>query len=242
NYIEMSQLENCVRESLDQKAPRAMAVLDPLRVVIENYPEGQVEEMEAPVHPQKPDMGTRKIPFSKVVYIERDDFMEDPPKKFFRLGPGREVRLRYAYIIKCDEVIKDEKTGDVKELRCSYYPDTKSGSGTSTLKVKGVIHWVSEDHSINAEVRLYDRLFQIAQPTADKDSDFISHLNYKSVEILKNCRLEPGLKDLEVESVFQFERLGYFNVDPVDSTTDNPVFNRTVTLRDSWAKMEQANQ
>ncbi len=242
NYIEMSQLENCVRESLDKKAPRAMAVLKPLRVVIENYPDDQMEELEAPVHPQQPEMGTRKIPFSKVIYIEQDDFMEDPPKKFFRLGPEREVRLRYAYIIKCNEVIKDDKTGEVIELRCSYDPDTKSGTGTSTKKVKGVIHWVSEEHSLSAEVRLYDRLFQIAHPTADKDNDFISHLNHNSVEILKNCRLEPGLKDLHAEDVFQFERLGYFNVDLVDSNSDKTVFNRTVTLRDSWAKIEKADR
>ncbi len=241
NYIEMSLLETCVREDLDGKAPRAMAVLKPLKVVIDNYPEEQVEELEAPVHPQKPEMGKRKLPFSKVIYIERDDFMEDPPKKFFRLGPDKEVRLRYAYIIKCNEVIKDESSGEIVELRCTYDQDTKSGTGTSTKKVKGVIHWVSEVNAIEAEVRLYDRLFTKARPDAGEE-DFKTFLNPDSKEIIEKALLEPGLNEVKPEDHFQFERLGYFNVDSVDSTEGKLVFNRTVTLRDSWAKIEKAER
>jgi glutaminyl-tRNA synthetase len=239
NYIEMSLLENCVREDLGEKAPRAMAVLKPLKVVIENYPEDQTEELEAPCHPGNPEMGTRKFPFSRVIYIEQEDFMEDPPKKFFRLAPGKEVRLRYAYIIKCNEVIKDEKTGEITELRCTYDPDTRSGTGTSTKKVKGVIHWMSEAGSFKAEVRLYDRLFTKARPDAG-GADFISALNPDSVEIIEGAIIEQGLKNASAEECFQFERLGYFFVDPVDSKEGKLVFNRTVTLRDSWAKIEKA--
>ncbi|MBU2510559.1 glutamine--tRNA ligase/YqeY domain fusion protein [bacterium] len=239
NYIEMSLLENCVREDLDSKAPRAMAVLNPLKVVIDNYPEDLVEELEAPVHPQKPEMGNRKLPFSKVIYIEKDDFLVDPPKKFFRLAPDKEVRLRYAYIIKCNEVIKDGKSGEIVELRCTYDPDTKSGTGTSTKKVKGVIHWVSEVNAVEAEVRLYDRLFTKARPDAEEE-DFKTFLNPDSIETIKKALLEPGLKAAKPEDQFQFERLGYFNVDSVDSKEGTLVFNRTVTLRDSWAKIEKA--
>lgn len=239
NYIEMSLLETCVREDLDRQAPRAMAVLKPLKVVIENYPEEQTEELEAPVHPQKPEMGKRTFPFSKVIYIERDDFMEDPPKKFFRLAPEKEVRLRYAYIIKCEEVIKDEKTGEILELRCTYDPDTKSGTGTSTKKVKGVMHWIAEESSIEAEVRLYDRLFTKPRP-GESGKDFTNDINPDSIEIIKNAKLEPCLKKAIVESHYQFERLGYFFVDPEESKKDKLIFNRTVTLRDSWAKIEKA--
>ncbi len=241
NYIEMSLLETCVREDLDRQAPRAMAVLKPLKVVIKNYPEEQTEELEAPVHPQKPEMGKRTFPFSKVIYIERDDFMEDPPKKFFRLAPEKEVRLRYAYIIKCEEVIKDEKTGEILELRCTYDPDTKSGTGTSTKKVKGVIHWIAEEGSIEAEVRLYDRLFTKPRP-GEGGENFINDINPNSIEIIKNAKLEANLKEAEPEDHFQFERLGYFFADPLKTTTGSLVFNRTVTLRDSWAKIEKAQK
>ena len=240
NLIEMSVLETCTRENLDSRVPRVMAVLRPLKVVITNYPEGKVEELEAPYHPNKPEMGTRKFNFSKTIYIEQDDFREDPPKKFFRLIPGGEVRLRYAYIIKCEEIIKDEATGEITELRCSYDPDTKSGTGTSTKKVKGVMHWVSEDDSVPAEVRLYDRLFVKPKPDEDKDVDFKEFINPESKEVLTECRLEPNVVGAEPETKFQFERLGYFCVDMVDSTQENLVFNRTLTLRDTWAKIEKA--
>ncbi|MEZ4601210.1 MAG: glutamine--tRNA ligase/YqeY domain fusion protein [Syntrophotaleaceae bacterium] len=236
--VDMGFLESCVREDLDRTAPRAMAVLDPLRVVITNYPEDLVEEFEAPVHPNDPSMGTRLVPFSRVVYIERDDFMEDPPKKFFRLGPGREVRLRCAYFIRCDEVIKDPDSGQIVELRCSYDPDSRGGSAPDGRKVKGTLHWVSAAHALEAEVRLYDRLFQVPNPSADKEVDFKDHLNPDSLQILTGCRVEPGLAAAEPESRFQFERQGYFCVDRVDSRPDRLVFNRTATLRDSWAKME----
>lgn len=242
NYIEMSALETCVREDLDQKTPRVMAVLNPLKVVIENYPE-EAEEMNAPFHPYNEAFGARKLPFSKTLYIEQDDFMEDPPKKFFRLKPGGEVRLRYGYIIKCESVVKDPQTGKVVLLKCSYDPDTRSGSGTSTKKVKGTIHWVSAQHAIDAEVRLYDRLFTIANPTGNKDGkDFKEFLNPNSIEILKNCKLESSLSQAKAEDPFQFERQGYFCVDRIDSKPGQLVFNRTVTLRDSWAKIEKANQ
>jgi len=240
NLIEMSLLETCTREDLDSRVPRAMGVLRPLKVVITNYPEGKVEELEAPVHPNKPEMGTRKFKFSRNLFIEQDDFKEDPPKKFFRLAPDKEVRLRYAYIIKCEEMVKDETTGEIVELRCSYDPDTKSGTGTSTRKVKGVLHWVSADHSLPAEVRLYDRLFLKPKPDDEKEVDFKQFLNPNSKEVLKDCRLEATLAEAEPESKYQFERLGYFCVDMIDSTAENPVFNRTLTLRDTWAKIEKA--
>jgi glutaminyl-tRNA synthetase len=242
NYIEMSALETCVREDLDQRAPRVMAVLRPLKVIIENYPD-EAEEMNAPFHPYNEAFGTRKLPFSKELYIEQDDFMEDPPKKFFRLKPGGEVRLRYGYIIKCESVVRDPETGTVDLLKCSYDPDTRSGSGTSTKKVKGTIHWVSAQHAVDAEVRLYDRLFTIANPTGNKEGkDFKEFLNPDSVEILKNCKLEQSLSQAISEDPFQFERQGYFCVDRHDSNPGRLVFNRTVTLRDSWAKIEKANQ
>ncbi|MCP4755387.1 MAG: glutamine--tRNA ligase/YqeY domain fusion protein [Proteobacteria bacterium] len=240
---EMSLLETCIREDLDKRVKRVMGVLRPLRLVIDNYPEDQTEELEAPYHPNNPEMGTRKMPFSRVLYIEQDDFREDPPKKFFRLGPGREVRLRYAYFVKCTEVVKDEKTGEIIELRCTYDPDTKSGTGTSTRKVKGTIHWVSAEHAIKAETRLYDRLFTRARPTDDKNgTDFKDHLNPNSIEILPDSRLEPALANAAPESKYQFERQGYFCVDSQDSSPEKLVFNRTVTLRDSWAKIEKAQK
>ena len=235
NLIEMAALENCIRENLDHAAPRRMAVIRPLKVVLTNYPEDQAEEMTALNHPNRPDFGSRELPFAREIFIEQTDFMEEAPKKFFRLKPGGEVRLRYGYIIRCDEVIKDE-AGQVIELRCSYDPDTKSGTGTSGRKVKGTIHWVSAKHAIAAEVRLYDRLFTVPDPAAS--DDVMKHINPDSLEIV-NAQVEPSLGDVDVESYFQFERLGYFCPDAVDTTADKPVFNRIVTLRDSWAKIEK---
>ena len=235
NLIEMAALENCIRENLDHAAPRRMAVIRPLKVVLTNYPEDQAEEMTALNHPNRPDFGSRELPFAREIFIEQTDFMEEAPKKFFRLKPGGEVRLRYGYIIRCDEVIKDE-AGQVIELRCSYDPDTRSGTGTSGRKVKGTIHWVSAKHAIAAEVRLYDRLFTVIDPAAS--DDVMKHINPDSLEIV-NAQVEPSLGDVDVESYFQFERLGYFCPDAVDTTADKPVFNRIVTLRDSWAKIEK---
>ncbi|MFO1352829.1 MAG: glutamine--tRNA ligase/YqeY domain fusion protein [Gammaproteobacteria bacterium] len=233
--IELSLLENCVREELDHTAPRVFAVLRPLKVVIENYPADRVEELEGAYHSKDPAMGSRKIPFARELYIERDDFMEDPPKQFHRLAPGREVRLRYAYIIKCEQAIKNA-AGEVVELRCTYDPDTKSGGPKSDRKVKGTIHWVSATHALVAEVRLYDRLFQTADPGGD---DYRNQLNPRSIEVLTDARVEPSLIKVVPEALYQFERLGYFSVDGVDSTPGAPVFNRTVTLRDTWAKIGQ---
>lgn len=239
NRIELSLLENCIREDLDRSAPRAMAVLNPLKVVIENYPEDQTEELTAANHPKDASMGTRKVPFSRVVYIERDDFMENPPKKFFRLSPGAEVRLRYAYIVKCVDVIKDDK-GDVVELRCTYDPETRSGGSQEGRKVKGIIHWVSAAHSVAAEVRLYDRLFVTADPTAEREHrDFKTFLNPHSLDVLTEARVEPSLADAKPESRYQFERQGYFVADWRDCTPGRLVFNRTVTLRDTWAKIDK---
>ena len=237
SVIDMSVFEDCVREDLDGKAPRAMGVLRPLKVTITNYPEDQEEEFVAPRHPKQPEMGTRTVPFSREIFIERDDFMEDPPKKFFRLGPGREVRLRYGYIIRCDEVIKDAN-GEVTELRCSYDPET--GGGTlpeGRKKVKGIIHWVSAKHGLPVEVRVYDRLFNVENPTGDKRVDYRDHLNPESLEVLEGL-LEPSLADVAPDTAFQFERLGYFCVDST-TTAERPVFNRIVTLRDTWAKLNK---
>ncbi len=236
NVIDVSQLEFSVREDLNKKAQRVMTVLDPLKVVITNYPDDLVEEMEAVNNPEDESMGKRIVPFCKEIYIDRHDFMEEPFKKFFRLAPGREVRLRYAYIIKCEEVIKDAE-GNITELRCTYDPDTRSGTGTSTKKVKGTIHWVSSRHAIDAEVRLYDRLFNHHAPANDKEKDFLEFLNPESLEILSNCKCEPYLKDAKPGDRMQFERLGYFCVDSKYTTEEKLVFNRTVTLRDTWAKI-----
>ena len=233
--IEMGALETCVRDVLGETAPRRMSVLRPLKVVLTNYPEDQVEMMEAMNHPANPDFGTRALPFSREIWIEQDDFMEEAPRKFFRLKPGGEVRLRFAYIIRCDEVIKDE-AGNVVELRCSYDPDTRSGSGTSDRKVKGTIHWVSCEHAVDASVRLYDRLFTEANPNAV--DDFHKVLNERSLELVK-AKLEPSLADLGREEAVQFERLGYFCKDSKDDSDGAHVFNRIVTLRDSWAKLEK---
>ncbi len=234
SVIDVSVLEDCLRADLNKRARRVMAVLHPIRVVIENYPDGQVEELEAVNNPEDESMGTRKIPFSKVLYIEQDDFREDPPKKYFRLSPGVEVRLRYAYIIKCVGVVKDPQTGLITELRCTYDPDTKSGSPASQRKVKGTIHWVSAEHAVDAEARVYDRLFNVPDPGGE---NWKSSLNPDSLEIVKGCRLEPGLAKAKPQDRFQFERLGYYCVDD-ESTEGHLVFNRTVTLRDTWAKIE----
>ncbi len=239
--VDLGLLEYSVREDLNKRAPRVMGVLHPLRVVIDNYPEDQTEELEAINNPEDPSMGTRNVPFSKVIYIERNDFREDPPRKYFRLAPGREVRLRYAYFIKCVDVIKDEKTGEVIELHCTYDPASKGGSSPDGRKVKGTIHWVSADHAIKAEVRLYDRLFSSPNPGREKGyADFKTFLNPNSLETLDDCYLEPSLSHAKAGSHYQFERLGYFYVDPVDSSEGAPVFNRTVSLRDSWAKIEKS--
>ncbi len=239
SVIDVGVLEDCVREDLDAGAPRAMGVLRPLKVTITNYPGDQVEEFTVPRHPKDPAMGTRTIPFGRELYIERDDFMEDPPKKFFRLAPGREVRLRYGYIIRCDEVVRDE-SGEVVELRCSYDPDTGGGSlPEGRKKVKGIIHWVSAAHGLPVEVRVYDRLFRAANPTGDKQTDYRTHLNPDSLEVLTDCLVEPGLAGAAAGAAFQFERLGYFCVDR-QAEASRPVFNRIVTLRDTWAKVSAA--
>ncbi|MFQ5545046.1 MAG: glutamine--tRNA ligase, partial [Acidiferrobacterales bacterium] len=237
NIIEMSLLENCVREHLEKNTPRRMCVLRPLRMVIDNYPEGQVEEFDAPDHPNDPAMGTRKVAFSRVLYIERDDFLEDPPKKFFRLAPGREVRLRYAYFVKCTSVVKDPQTDEVTELHCTYDPHTRGGSAPDGRKVKGTLHWVSAEHALEVEVRLYDRLFRNANPASD-GADFKASLNPDSIETLTVSQGEPSLVGAAPETRYQFERQGYFCLDSVDSGK-RLVFNRTVTLRDSWAKIEK---
>ena len=242
NTIDVSLLEFSVREDLNIRAKRVMAVLNPLKIIITNYPDGQTEELDAINNPEDESMGKRKIPFSKEIYIDKDDFREVPPPKFHRLSPGKEVRLRYAYIIRCDEVIKNPDSGEVIELRCTYFPDTKSGSGTSTKKAKGTIHWVSVRDSFNAEIRLYDRLFLVEDPEREEGKDFKEFLNPNSLEIISNCKLEPSLRKAIQGEKFQFERLGYFCVDTKYSKEGSPVFNRIVTLRDSWAKIEQTEK
>jgi glutaminyl-tRNA synthetase len=238
SVIDLSVLEDCVREDLDQTAPRAMGVLRPLKVTLTNYPEGQSEAFTAASHPKDPAMGTRTIPFSRDLYVDRDDFMEDPPGKFFRLGPGREVRLRYGYIIRCDEVIKDPVSGEVLELLCSYDPETGGGAlPEGRKKVKGIIHWVSAAHAVPVEVRLYDRLLRVADPSAEKGRDYREFLNDASLEVLSQALVEPSLVEVAPGTAFQFERLGYFCVDSKDSRPGRMVFNRSVTLRDTWAKM-----
>ena len=235
NTIELAQLEAAIREDLNRTSPRAMAVLDPLRVVIENYPEGESEELEAINNPEDPAAGTRAVPFSRVIYIERDDFREDAPKKFFRLAPGREVRLRYAYFITCTDVIKDAE-GNVTELRCTYDPETRGGDAPDGRKVKGTLHWVAADSAVEAEVRLYEVLFSAHDPTeVDEGGSFVDHLSPDSLRVVRGL-VEPTLAAAGVGERFQFERLGYFCTDP-DGAAGKPVFNRTVTLRDSWAKV-----
>ncbi|MBU4264102.1 MAG: glutamine--tRNA ligase/YqeY domain fusion protein [Proteobacteria bacterium] len=235
--VDMGVLENAIRNDLNDTAPRAMAVLRPLKVVITNYPQEQEEELEIDNHPKNPEMGKRQVTFCREIYIEQDDFLEEPPKKFFRLAPGREVRLRAAYLITCDKVVKDEQSGKIIELHCTYDPASRGGSSPDGRKVKGTLHWVSARHAISAEVRLYDRLFNVENPEADKETSFMSHLNSNSLLPLTDCRLEPGLAAAGVNDRFQFERLGYFCLDSVDTAPARPVFNRTVTLRDSWEKI-----
>ena len=234
NTVEIALLEHCVREDLNSRASRVMGVLRPLKVVIENYPEGQTEEMDAVNNPEDPGMGMRKVPFSRELYIEQSDFMEDPPRKFYRLGPGREVRLRYGYFITCVDVVKDEKTGEVVELRCTYDPETRGGHAPDGRKVRGTIHWVSAKHALEAEVRLYDHLFTTERP--DEADDFTQHLNPDSLVTLTGCRVEPSLANAAPGSHYQFERQGYFCIDSRDSSPDAMVFNRTATLRDTWAR------
>jgi glutaminyl-tRNA synthetase len=235
--VDVALLEHAVREDLNKRAPRAMVVLRPLRLVLENYPEGQVEEMEAVNNPEDPTMGTRKVPFSRVLYIERDDFREDPPKKYFRLSPGVEVRLRYAYLIRCTGMVHDPRTGEVVEVRATYDPASRGGDAPDGRKVRGTIHWVSAPHAVDAEVRLYDRLFTVPNPA--EAADFKACLNPGSLETVM-ARAEPGLAGAAPGSRWQFERTGYFCADLVDSTPRRPVFNRTVSLRDSWAKLEKS--
>jgi glutaminyl-tRNA synthetase len=238
NLVDMALLEFCLREDLNRRAPRVMGVLRPLKVVIENYPEGRVEELEAVNNPEDPAAGTRLVPFSRELFIEREDFMEEPPKKFYRLAPGREVRLRYAYYIKCVDVVKDA-TGEVVELRCTYDPETKGGYAPDGRQVKATLHWVSAAHAIPAKVRLYDRLFTTPEPGAAHEGNFMKDINPNSLEVLKTCRLEPGLAQAAPGSFYQFERQGYFCADLEDSAPGAPVFNRTVTLKDPWAKLQQ---
>jgi len=241
SVVDIVQLENSLRDHLNRRAPRVMAVLRPLKVVIDNYPEGQVDDLDAVNNPEDPEMGTRKVPFSRVLYVEREDFREDPPKKWFRLAPGREVRLRYAYFIKCVNVVKNEHTGEVVELHCTYDPASRGGDSPDGRKVRGTLHWVSAGHALPAEVRLYDRLFINEKPGGAKDgTDYKSYLNSNSLERLTSCRVEPSLTSAAPGNRYQFERQGYFCVDSQDSSQGNLVFNRTASLRDSWAKIEKA--
>jgi glutaminyl-tRNA synthetase len=239
--VEIAMLEHSLREDLNKRAPRVMAVLRPIKVVLENYPDGRVENLEAINNPEDPSAGTRKVPFSREIYIEQDDFREQPPKGFFRLSPGAEVRLRYAYIIKCNEVIKDPDTGEVRELHCTYDPETKSGSSQSKRKVKATIHWVSAAHALDAEVRLYDHLFTVEDPDdVPEGADWLANINPQSLQRLTACHVEPCLASAKAGDRYQFERLGYFCVDR-DSTDQMKVFNRSVTLRDAWAKVGKRN-
>ena len=241
--VDIAMLEHCLREDLNKRAPRVMAVLRPLKVVIDNYPEDQVEELDAVNNPEDPSQGTRKVPFTRELYIEQDDFREEPPKGFFRLSPGREVRLRYAYIVKCIGVVKDSQTGEIKEVHCTYDPETKSGLSQSNRKVKATIHWVSAAHAVSAEVRMYDHLFTKEDPDdVPEGLDWTANLNPQSLEELTGCRVEPLLINAKAGERYQFERLGYFCVDNVDSSPERLVFNRAVTLRDTWAKIEKSGR
>jgi glutaminyl-tRNA synthetase len=233
--VDIAFLEHCIREDLNKRAPRVMAVLKPLKVIIDDYPAGKVEWLDAENNPEDSTAGSRKIPFGREIYIEQEDFMEDPPKKFFRLAPGREIRLKHAYIIKCESFVKDEQTGDILEIHCSYDPDSKSGGPTSGRKVKGTSHWVAADYAVPAEVRIYDHLFLNENP---EEEDFTANLNPASLEVLTTCLVEPELKKALPESRYQFMRQGYFTVDR-DSSADKLVFNRIVSLKDSWAKAQK---
>lgn len=242
SMVDIALLEHCLREDLNKSAPRVMSVLNPLKVVIENYPDDLVEEMEAINNPEDLSMGTRKVPFSKIIYIEREDFCENPPKKFYRLSPGREVRLRYAYFIKCTDVIKDKQTGEVLELRCTYDPSTRGGDAPDGRKVKATLHWISASHALKAEIRLYDHLFIKPDPgNIDEGEDFSSYINSNSLIVLNSCLVEPCVQDSKPFSHYQFERQGYFCVDP-DSRPEKPVFNKTVSLKDTWAKIQRAQK
>jgi len=236
--VEYAMLEYYIRQDLNKTSPRVMAVIKPLKVVIANYPEGQVEEFDAVNNPEDPSAGTRKVPFSKVLYIEQDDFMENPPNKFFRLAPGREVRLRYAYFIKCENVIKDAD-GNVTEVHCTYDPTTRGGDAPDGRKVKATIHWVSAAHAIQSEVRLYESLYTVENPNdLPEGKEFTDFINPNSLQVVSNAQVEPSLKTAQAGQRFQFERLGYYCVDP-DTTTSQLVFNRTVTLKDEWAKVQK---
>lgn len=238
SIVDLALLEHCVREDMNKRASRVLAVLRPLKVVIDNYPENQVEEFDCPYHPQDPALGSRKVPFSRILYIEQEDFQESPPKKFYRLAPGREVRLRYGYFIRCLNAVRAPQTGEVLEIHCTYDPQTRSGFAPDGRKVEGTIHWVSAAHSLPAEVRLYERLFRVADPLGEKGGkDFTEFLDPKSLEVLSSCRVEPSMKAAVPGTAYQFERLGYFGLDPLGAAEGALVFNRTVTLRDTWAKI-----
>ena len=239
--VDIAHLEHCLREDLNQRAPRAMAVLHPLKVIIDNYPAGQVEELEAVNNPEDETMGTRMVPFSKVLYVERDDFREDPPRNFYRLALGREVRLRYGYLITCNSVVKDPETGEVGELHCTYDPETKGGHAPDGRRVRGTIHWVSAAYALTAAVRLYDHLFTVEKPD-ELGADFRDALNPESLETLTECRVEPSLKGAALGASYQFERLGYFCVDSIDTNPGALVFNRAVSLRDTWARIERSQE
>ena len=238
SIIPMGVLENAVRNDMNEHAPRVMAVLDPVKVVLTNYPEGESELLEAPSHPQNPEMGTRSVPLGREIWIERGDFMEDPPRKFFRLRPGGEVRLRNAFIIKCIDVIKDDE-GNIVEIHCEYDPESRSGLPGASRKVKGTIHWVSVEHALNAEVRLYDRLFNVANPLADKQKDYREFLNPHSLDLVPDAKVEPAVGEGQPGDYYQFERVGYFTIDEDSADSAHPVLNRTVSLRDSWAKLNR---
>jgi glutaminyl-tRNA synthetase len=237
SIVDIGMLEHCIREDLNKTATRVMAVLQPLKVIIDNYPEGKVEELDADNNPEDLDAGTRKVPFSRVIYIEQDDFMEDPPKKYFRLSPGSEVRLKHAYFIKCERVVKDENTGEIVELHCTYDPASRGGESPDGRKVKGTLHWVSAEHALDAEVRLYDGLFTVPNPGEEKEGvDYKDYLNPDSLKVLTGCKVEPSLSDADSSGRYQFLRMGYFCADSKDSSRERPVFNRIVGLKDSWAK------
>ncbi|UCD18201.1 MAG: glutamine--tRNA ligase, partial [Candidatus Zixiibacteriota bacterium] len=240
SIVDIALLEHCLREDLNKRARRVMAVLRPLKVVIDNYPMGQVEELDAVNNPEDPATGIRKIPFSREIYIERDDFREDPPRKFFRLAPGREIRLKHAYYITCNRVMKNETTGEIVELHCTYDPESRGGGTPDGRRVKGTLHWVSAAHALDAEIRSYDHLFTKENPL--EDEDFKINLSPNSLETLKSCKLEPGLAGAKPGESFQFLRQGYFCVDSVDSSPDAPVFNRTVSLKDTWARIEKGGK
>jgi glutaminyl-tRNA synthetase len=239
SLVDVAMLEHAIREVLNPHTPRVMAVLHPLRLVIDNYPDGQVEQLDAVNNPEDATMGSRAVPFSRVLYIEQDDFRDDPPPKYFRLSPGREVRLRWAYIVRCEHVVRDAASGAIVEVHCTYDPTSRGGSPADGRKVKSTIHWVSAAHAVDAEVRLYDRLFDVEDPGGD---DYVAHLNPRSLEVLREAKVEPSLRETVAGTTVQFERLGYFVTDPLDSSPGGLVFNRTVTLRDTWARIEQSQR